>query len=259
LSIVVAQPAFANVLAATGGDWRYFDEGTDLGNAWRGFGFDDGAWDVGPGKLGFGDPDIVTTLASNRADGSRIITYYFRRDVTVPANAIVTNLALRLQRDDAAIVYLNGVEAWRDTNMPAGTVTANTVALAGLSGASETVWMTALLNPGLLEPNQNLLAVEVHQNGTNSSDLALALELTALGYIDNTPPPAPPQIVFSSNGGSLNLSFPETNGRTFVVEASVDLLNWSPVTTNTVSSGQFQFTANPSQEPHKFFRVVWKR
>ena len=259
LSILIAPPAYAVTLAASGGVWRYQDDGLDLGGAWSGFGFDDVAWDVGPGKFGFGDPGMTTLLASNRADLSRIITYYFRKDVAVPANAVITNLALRVQRDDGVIFYLNGTEAWRDTNMPPGVVTASTQAASGIGGANETAWITASLNPALLQANQNLLAAEVHQNGTNSSDLGFALELTAFGYIDHTPPPAPPQIIFSATGGNLNLSFPESNGRIFVIEASADLANWFPVATNTVSGGQFQFTANPSQAAHRFFRVVWER
>ncbi len=260
LHLVVGPPAFASVLASANGDWRYHDEGLDLGTVWNGFGFDDSAWDVGPAKLGFGDADIVTVLASNRADLSRIITYYFRRDVSVPAHAVVTNLALRLQRDDGVILYLNGLEAWRDTNMPAGLVSANTQALVAISGAGETAWLTGSVDPALLQPNQNLLAVELHQSGTNSSDLGLALELIAFGYIDHNPPPAPPLVSFTLGaGGTLNLSFAETDGRVFVVESSSDLQNWFPVATNTVSGGLFQFVANPALDPKKFFRILWRR
>jgi hypothetical protein len=257
LNILVAPPVFAMTLVPASGVWRYHDEGLDLGIAWSGFGFDDAAWDVGSAKLGFGDPDIITSIASTRADLSRIITYYFRKDITVSTNVIITNLALRVQRDDGVIFYLNGTEAWRDTNMPPGLVTASTQALSALGGTNETVWVAATLNPALLQGDQNLLAAEVHQNGTNSSDLGFALELIALGYIDHSPLPAPPQIIFSSTGGNLNLSFPESNGRVFVIEASIDLQNWSPVATNTVSGGQFQFSMNPSQAVHQFFRVVW--
>ena len=84
--------------------------------------------------------------------------------------------------------------------------------------------------------------------------------MTAFGYIDHNPPPTPPQIAFTPGpGGALNLSFPETDGRVFVIEASTNLVNWLPVATNTVSGGQFQFTTSPTPGPHRFFRVVWSR
>lgn len=260
VNIVVAPPSYASILVPAGGDWRYQDEGLDLGTEWSGFGFDDSAWSSGPARFGFGDPGMVTVLASNRADLSRIITYYLRRDVNVPGNVVVTNLQLRVLRDDGVIVYLNGHEAWRDTNMPPGAVSAATQALVAIGGAGETAWIPATLNPALLQPDQNLIAVEVHQNGTNSSDLALALELTAFGYIDNNPPPASPQIVLSAGvDGLWSFGFAGTDGRTFIVEGSTNLLHWFPVATNTVSGGRFHFEVNPAQSPRQFFRVLWMR
>jgi hypothetical protein len=48
-----------------------------------------------------------------------------------------------------------------------------------VSGADENAWLSAVLPPGLLRPGTNVLAVEMHQNGTASSDLSFDLELLA--------------------------------------------------------------------------------
>jgi len=54
------------------------------------------------------------------------ITTYFRRAFVSPDPTNFATLLLRLLRDDGAVVYLNGVETWRD-NMPPGTIFYSTV------------------------------------------------------------------------------------------------------------------------------------
>ncbi|PYI84916.1 MAG: metallophosphoesterase, partial [Verrucomicrobia bacterium] len=55
------------------------------------------------------------------------MTYYFRRTFTVDDPARVNSLTLSLLRDDGAIVYLNGQEAYR-VSMPTGAVNFRTLA-----------------------------------------------------------------------------------------------------------------------------------
>jgi hypothetical protein len=83
-------------------------------------------------------------------------------------------------------VYLNGAEIWRDTNMPSGVITNLTPALTGLGGTNESTWLPLNLPPStlsLLFTGTNLLAVEVHQNALNSSDLAMNFELTGTALV----------------------------------------------------------------------------
>src|SRR2546423_8501294 len=42
------------ILVPRGSVWKYFDQGIDLGTAWRGTGFGDGSWAAGPARLGYG-------------------------------------------------------------------------------------------------------------------------------------------------------------------------------------------------------------
>ena len=259
VTITVSAPAFASTLLAPIGLWRYHDEGLDLGTAWRDDGFDDATWDIGPAKLGFGDPDIVTTLATNRADSTRIITYYFRQNFSLPADVVVTNLALRVQRDDAAIVYLNGVEVWRDTNMPAGLITFTNLALAALGGANETLWLTAALNPAALRPGQNLITAEVHQSATNSSDLGFALDLSAFGYIENSPPVPPVlSIVNEPDLGRITLSWPDTGAFNLYSTPSLAApVTWTPFVGTPVLNAGTWLLSIPTPANPLFFRLQW--
>ena len=84
----------------------------------------------------------------------------------------------RIMRDDAAVVYLNGMEVWRDTNITSGTISNTTPATVALGGADESAWLSFPLNPAALVSGTNLLAIEVHQNAVTSSDLIMNFDLT---------------------------------------------------------------------------------
>ncbi len=43
--------------------WRYADTGTNLSTAWRARSYDDSAWSVGNGQLGYGDGDEATEVS----------------------------------------------------------------------------------------------------------------------------------------------------------------------------------------------------
>jgi hypothetical protein len=86
-------------------------------------------------------------------------------------------LSLRLLRDDGAVVYLNGAEVWR-SNMPAGAVNYQTRAAATVSGADETTFFQTALASSLLTAGANTLAVEIHQDRPDSSDISFDLSLS---------------------------------------------------------------------------------
>ena len=109
--------------------------------------------------------------------GAKYITTYFRRGFVVEDVANFTTLNLRLLRDDGAVVYLNGVEVYRN-NMPSGAVNYQTLASATVGGADETTFYIAALNAGYLVPGANVVAVEIHQGSPGSSDISFDLELS---------------------------------------------------------------------------------
>ena len=161
-------------------DWKYLDTGSDPGTAWRQSGFDDSAWASGPAELGYGDGGEATVVrcgpGAPTCGSSNRVTTWFRHRFTVPDPSRYIGLVLRVQRDDGAIVHLNGAEAFR-TNMPNGPVSSTTLALATVSGSNENELVTAGLPVSFLRPGLNLIAVEVHQVDSSSSDISFALEL----------------------------------------------------------------------------------
>jgi hypothetical protein len=180
LVLFVAASAFADdvdVIAA-GATWRYLDNGSDQGTAWREPSFDDSSWASGSAQLGYGDGDEVTVVSYGLNPLDKHITTYFRHTFNVADPASFTALTMRTVRDDGAVVYLNGLEVWR-SNMPAGVVTYQTVAAGIASDADESTFFETVLDPALLQTGANVIAVEIHQEYRESSDISFALRLLA--------------------------------------------------------------------------------
>ena len=165
-------PATPTEFVAAGSAWRYLDDGSDQGTAWRVNGFADGAWAEGPAKLGFGMGDEVTVTRT----GGRPVTAYFRRHFTATDAGGFTELTIRLLRDDGAVVYLNGTELVRD-NLPTGTIRSTTNATAFVTGAAQSQFVEFTVPASALRSGDNVLAVEVHQ-ALDSKDLAFDLALS---------------------------------------------------------------------------------
>jgi len=175
---VLTVPARAadTTLVPTGAIWKYLDNGSNQGTAWRASGFDDSTWPSGAAQLGYGDGDEVTTVGFGPDTNNKFITTYFRRAFSVTSAAAFNALTLRLMRDDGAVVYINGVEVWR-TNMPTGTISSSTLASVAIGGADESAFVQTTLSSSLLVNGANVLAVELHQSGGTSTDISFDLQL----------------------------------------------------------------------------------
>ncbi len=172
------QPGAPSVVSPAGSVWRYLDDGSDQGTAWTGIGFDDSSWSSGPAQLGYDEGDESTLVGYGPDPDNRYPTTYFRRTFTVPESWNVVGLTMRLLRDDGAIIHLNGSEAVRQ-NMPAGTVDYQTWAAANVAGVDEDTFHASSVDPSLLVPGTNRLAVEVHQINGSSVDMSFDLEVVA--------------------------------------------------------------------------------
>ena len=105
-----ARPALAaqTTLVATGSTWKYLDNGTDQGTAWRGVAFDDSSWASGPAELGYGDASEgrpeATVVSYGPNSSARYITTYFRKSFTVADPTQYQKLVISLLRDDGAVI-----------------------------------------------------------------------------------------------------------------------------------------------------------
>jgi VCBS repeat-containing protein len=169
-------------LVPDGSIWRYLDDGSDLGTAWRQASFDDGGWKRGPAQLGYGDGDEATPLGYGPDAATKFVTTYFRHAFELHDAASIDQLSLELVRDDGAAVFLNGVEVARSDNLaPAAAfdALANFSGAGSVGGDDENRWWQYAVDPQVLVEGTNVLAVEVHQHSRGSSDLSFDLALSA--------------------------------------------------------------------------------
>ncbi|THU40162.1 T9SS type A sorting domain-containing protein [Niastella caeni] len=172
---VLAQTA----LVPTGSTWKYLDNGSNQGTAWRTASFNDGSWASGAAQLGYGDGDEATVVSYGPQSNNKYTTTYFRKTISVADASIFSNYTLRVKRDDGIVVYINGVEKYRN-NMPSGTIAYNTWASTNCSDDGNT-WLSTTLAAGSLVTGTNVIAVEIHQINKTSSDVSFDLELTGTG------------------------------------------------------------------------------
>src|ERR1043166_1554025 len=184
----------ADTLISTGSVWKYLDTGTDQGTIWREPAFDDTAWSAGPAQLGFGDGDEAT-LINHFPGGVPIITAYFRKVFNVPHPSAYTNLTVRLLRDDGGVVYINGVEVFRSSMPLTNPIIYSTFATVTADGTNESAFFARIVPASVLVAGDNLIAVEIHQVSTVSSDISFDLQLLGNVIGANTAPVANPQTV----------------------------------------------------------------
>ncbi|MFP6874108.1 MAG: lamin tail domain-containing protein, partial [Verrucomicrobiales bacterium] len=175
---------------SSGHEWRYLDNGSDQGSAWRAPGFDDAGWAAGPSELGYGNDGegAGTTVSFGPNSSGKYATTYFRTTVDIPDPSIFFNFLLRIKYDDGIAVYINGTEVLRQ-NLAAG---AAFDTYAGGSVGDEDGWKDSTLPTSALSPGTNVIAVEIHQTSGTSSDIRLDMILrgeTSQGGGDNVSDP----------------------------------------------------------------------
>ncbi|MGD0743991.1 MAG: LamG-like jellyroll fold domain-containing protein [Verrucomicrobiota bacterium] len=181
ISIFSSLPPGTNFLFNFANVWRY-QQLTNLdGTNWKSPGYNDSFWPAGPGVLAYETCGCLpqptgTTLVTNENS----LTYYFRTHFNFAGNPADVSLVLSNLIDDGAVFYLNGVEIAR-ANMPAGAVTYTTLASTTVSDATD---YTVLNISGDLLANlvagDNVLAVEVHQINSTSSDIVFGSALCSV-------------------------------------------------------------------------------
>lgn len=175
-AVAVAQTGVTFIPA--GAVWRYLDDRSDQGTAWRAVNYNDSAWRSGPAQLGYGDGDEATVINGGPGN-NRIATTYFRRAFTLGSTQSFSAVLVRLVRDDGGIVYLNGVEVFR-SSMPAGPVNYLTFASSRADGGAESQFFSNTVGTADLIVGTNVIAVEIHQIDAGSSDVSFNFELVGL-------------------------------------------------------------------------------
>lgn len=167
-----------DTLISAGDKWKYFDKESSPKNDWKNISFDDSSWPEGKAELGYGDGDEKTVIHFGPEPMKKYITAYFRKNFNVDQLQNFKALQLNLKRDDGAVVYINGAEVYR-SNMPEGIITYSTLASSAISGGSESSFISTSINLLFLKEGENVIAVEIHQDAPESSDISFDLSLIA--------------------------------------------------------------------------------
>jgi len=114
------------------------------------------------------------------SSSNKYITTYFRKTFQLSAaDLLIPVFMISLLRDDGAIVYINGKEVIR-TNMPRSNVNYLTLAISSVSLQAESRYDVYLVDPSYFVAGTNVIAVELHQESANSSDISFDLEISTL-------------------------------------------------------------------------------
>jgi hypothetical protein len=165
--------AIARTLVEAGGEttWKYLDSGSEPPSAWKQLEFDDSSWKSGKAPLGFGEARLGTEVNSGPDATHRPITTWFRGTFSTDKLQAGEGVVVMLCVDDGAVVYIDGKEVGR-FNMPAGVAKADTFAAKTIGNDEEGFYHRLHVPAAALGTSKkHVLAVEVHQASSNSSDL----------------------------------------------------------------------------------------
>jgi hypothetical protein len=253
-------------------NWRYSTNDAFNDAAWTVPTYNDGSWLTGPALLYFEDAALPAPKNTQIARGRT--TYYFRTHFTFNGTLAGAALQFSTVLDDAAVFYLNGQEIYR-LRMAAGPVNYSLFSSAGVGDA---VYEGPFVVPGsALRQGDNVLAVEVHQQNSTSSDIVFGMTLDVIyssaapytpGFANSTRAivPAfptvwlnevlPDNLAIGTNRlvdrfGDADPWLELFNGGT----NSVNLGGWF-LANNHTNLGQWQFPPNTIIGPGQF-RIVW--
>jgi hypothetical protein len=174
-----------------GSSWKYLDNGSNQGTVWRGISFDDATWKTGNGKFGYGITDAATAVSYGSNPDYKYITTYFRKSISITNPNTYTSYTASVKRDDGIVVYVNGVEVYRN-NLPTGTISYTTLASSATDNG--TTVQNFNIKSSAFVSGTNVIAVEIHQRSGSTSDMAFDLSLRQ-PVIDN---PSPANGAYSS-------------------------------------------------------------
>jgi hypothetical protein len=241
-------------------NWQYNQAAVDLGSAWLVNSYDDhgAGWQTGAQvfdvKFNNARTEIVTGGVTNLVATHLMLTNeavlgtnsipssYFRQHFTCPVYPTNMTLKFRTFFDDYGVVYVNGTEVYRDTN-----IVSTNFAFAefvNLGGSRDASWLTKTMPTTSLVKGDNVLAVYLKQYNNGSSDITMGLELIAL--VNNFPPTGP-TLTITDNGTTVTVGWANPTGGTLWY--STDLINWTQGTTQNPQN------VTKGAVPYKFFEV----
>ena len=186
-----------SVLLPYDAEWSYLDQGIDLGTEWLNNDYDYSSWKTGKAPFGYGDavsetnPNIPlgTEVDFGDDENNKHMTTYFKTKVQASSLEGYEGLEVYIHVDDAAVVYINGEEAFRKGIEEGVEVNYHT------PGKFKPKEETFYIPTDALKEGTNIISAEAHQDGGDSSDLWFKMSIKAVTevpeIIDYTKTPIP--------------------------------------------------------------------
>lgn len=163
-------------IISQGDVWRYRLGNSEPPANWRSVEFDDSGWYLGSSGFGYGDNDDATVVP-------QVWSVYIRKTFFIDKPETIRQAWLHVDYDDGFVAYLNDIEIGRANlgtpgdhpayNQPAATYKEAAMYQGGLPEKFELKNLSSIFRPG-----RNVLAIQVHNNDINSSDLTIIPFLT---------------------------------------------------------------------------------
>lgn len=157
---------------SAGSAWSYWDSTFSSGSDWTSSEYNDSSWSLGMGHFGFGEGDQQTEFNSGLA------AYFLRKKVNVSNLSQINELYMHLIHDDAAVVFINGQEAFRTELMPLGQINHTTTARQSANSTNENEFYTYKLDASLFVDGINVIAISLHNRSASNSDLSFDCFIT---------------------------------------------------------------------------------
>ncbi len=182
---VLSFPIFSqHIIDNNGESYKYFPGTIQPDAGWTQPAFDDNGWMNGYKSIGYGDDDDTTVI-------SQVPAVYVRMPFDVENTADYQDLNLTVDYDDGFVAYLNGTEIAR-INM--GDKGSSTTYNQLTDRSHEAVnyrrsylplnqyFIPSEVVQSLIFEGTNVLAVEVHNDSLNGSDLSLNVDLLHIDW-----------------------------------------------------------------------------
>ena len=166
-------------------DAKYFPGTSAPDSDWKSTNFSDDTWLDGKCAVGYGDGDDLTVI-------DPVISVYLRTEFTIIDKTKIARAILNMDYDDGFVAYLNGLEIARANVGTVGVepsyntvASGNHEALLYSGGIPEAFSISSTDLSTLLKDGINVLAVQVHNVVSNSSDMT-CMPFLSLGITDES-------------------------------------------------------------------------
>ena len=177
---------------------------------------------------------------------------------------MIDKMTFKLLRDDAAAVYLNGKQIYRDSNLSSN---ARHTTYATSTIVDETAYAVFEVAGSRLANGKNVVTAEVHQASRTSSDLSFALFgkahlnpgawVTLKVYSDLI---LGEKIILNVKVSPYKVYFESNVLKTYIIESSADLINWEIAQVINGTGNTVEYIPKPQPGVSaRFFRIRLNR